>query len=101
VRVEGASEMKFSMTKEQFDWWMDNIGSPVGPLEWFKRFQTASGAARWGMAVVSYLAITLWLVFFIWVWFTVFCVLFFYEGLGLAPWTRASNPPAPPAEPHH
>lgn len=83
--------MKISITKEQFDWWMDNIASPAGPLEWFKRFQAAPGAARWGMDVVSYLALTFWLVFFIWVWFTVFCLLFLYEGLGLAPWTRGDR----------
>jgi len=93
--------MKSLMTKEQFDWWMDNIASPAGPLEWFKRFQAASGAARWGMAAAGYLAVTLWGIFFIWVWFTVFCVLFIYEGLGLAPWTCASRTAAPPAESRH
>ena len=93
--------MKSLMTKEQFDWWMGNIASPAGPLEWFKKRQPASGAARWGMAAASYLAVTLWGIFFIWVWFTVFCALFIYEGLGLAPWTRASAAPAPPAESHH
>jgi hypothetical protein len=83
--------MKFSVTKEQFDWWMDNLGSPAGPLAWFKRPQPLAGAARWGMLTVSYLALIVWAVFFIWLWFAVFCVLFLYEGLGLAPWTRGGK----------
>lgn len=90
-----------AMTKAQFDWWMDNLGSPAGPLEWFKKRQPAAGAARWGMMTLSYLALVLWSVFFIWLWFAVFCVLFFYEGLGLAPWTHASSASSAPAEPHH
>jgi hypothetical protein len=53
------------------------------------------------MAVVSYLTLLFWATFFIWLWFAVFILLFFYEGLGLAPWTRTSSAPSAPPAPHH
>ena len=93
--------MKFPMSKAQFDWWMDNIATPAAPLAWFRRFQAGSGAARVGLAAAKYLVLIFWAVFFIWVWFPVFALLFLVEGLGLAPWTRSSAAPAPPAESHH
>lgn len=83
--------MKFSIRKEQFDWWMENLGSPAGPLGWFKHWQAPAGAARWGTLTLSYLALIVWAVAFIWLWFAVFLVLFLYEGLGLAPWTRGEK----------
>ena len=85
------------MTKEQFDWWLDNVGAPDAPLRWFARFQ-AKGPVAWALAVVKYLALVVWASAFIWVWFTLFTLLFLYEGLGLAPWARSSGAPPAPAK---
>ncbi|HXE75724.1 MAG TPA: hypothetical protein VNN18_08830 [Candidatus Xenobia bacterium] len=85
------------MTREQFDWWLDNVAAPDAPLRWFARFQMA-GPAAWAVAVVKYLGLVVWASAFIWVWFTLFTLLFLYEGLGLAPWARSSGPPPAPAK---
>jgi hypothetical protein len=86
------------MTKEQYDWWLDMLGAPDAPLRWFARLQM-KGPLAWALALVKYLVLAIWAAAFIWVWFTVFAVLFLYEGLGLAPWARSSGPP-PPAPKH-
>ena len=85
------------MTRGQYDWWLDNVGAPDAPLRWFARFQT-TGAAGAALAVVKYLALIIWSAGFIWIWFPVFTLLFLYEGLGLAPWSRSSGPPPAPAK---
>jgi len=92
--------MKLQLTREQFDWWLDNIGSPAAPLEWFKRIPAAPRSATGlGFEVAKYLALVLWAALFIWVWFPVFSALFLYEGLSLAPWARSGGKAAPAADP--
>lgn len=89
------------LTRDQFDWWLDNLASPAGPLEWFKRLPAAAGPAGWGLAVAKYLVLAIWASVFIWLWFAIFAVLFLYEGLGLAPWAGSTGTkPGPPPEPH-
>lgn len=85
------------MTREQYDWWLDNVAAPDAPLRWFARFQ-AKGLVAWALAVAKYLALIVWASAFIWVWFTLFTLLFLYEGLGLAPWARSSGTPPAPAK---
>jgi hypothetical protein len=46
------------MTREQYDWWLDNVAAPDAPLRWFARFQ-AKGPVAWALAVVKYLALYL------------------------------------------
>jgi hypothetical protein len=82
------------MTKEQYDWWLDNLAAPHAPLRWFARFAGA-GPVAWAVAVVKYVVLAIWAAAFIWVWFTVFTVLFLYEGLALAPWARGGGAPPP------
>ena len=93
--------MGIGLTREQFDWRLYNLGSPAGPLEWFKRLPAAAGATRWALAVGKYLVLAIWASVFIWLWSAIFAVLFLYEGLGLAPWTRSAPKPAPPPATHH
>jgi hypothetical protein len=86
------------MTREQYDWGLDNLGAPDAPLRWFARFASA-GPVGYAVGVIKYLALVVWAAAFIWLWFTVFTVLFLYEGLGLAPWARSSGA-SPPATKH-
>jgi hypothetical protein len=86
------------MTREQYDWGLDNLGAPDAPLRWFAGFASA-GPVAWVLAAVKYLALVIWAAAFIWLWFTVFTVLFLYEGLGLAPWARGGGAP-PPVKQH-
>jgi hypothetical protein len=83
------------MTREQYDWLLDQLAAPDAPLRWFARFQVA-GPVAWALTLVKYLVLVVWAAAFIWVWFTVFTLLFLYEGLGLAPWARGTSVPAPP-----
>jgi len=85
------------MTREQYDWWLDSVAAPDAPLRWFTRLQ-AKGPVAWALAVVKYLALIVWASVFIWIWFTLFTLLFLYEGLGLAPWARSTGPPPAPAK---
>lgn len=83
------------LAREQYDWLLDNLAAPDAPLRWFARFQMA-GPVAWALALVKYLVLVVWAAAFIWLWFTLFSLLFLYEGLGLAPWVRGTGAPAPP-----
>lgn len=86
------------ITREQYDWLLNNLAAPDAPLRWFARVQVA-GPVAWALAVVKYLVLIVWSAAFIWVWFPLFTVLFLYEGLGLAPWARGGGVP-PPVKQH-
>jgi len=87
------------LTREQYDWLLDNLAAPDAPLRWFARFQM-TGPVAWVLALVKYVVLMIWAAAFIWVWFTLFILLFLYEGLGLASWARSSGAP-PPTAPKH
>lgn len=70
------------LTREQHDRALDHLGSPTAPLLWFERLKGVGGPAGWLMALVKWLLVVVWAVGFVWVWFTVFSVLFLCEGLG-------------------
>ncbi len=85
------------ISRERFDWLLDNVAAPDAPLRWFTRFQ-AAGPMGAAIAAVKYLALIAWSAGFIWIWFPVFTLLFLYEGLGLAPWARSRGAPPAPAQ---
>lgn len=68
------------LTAQQRDWALENLGSPAAPLTWFARMHPAAGPGRWLLEVAKWLVLLVWAVAFIWVWFTVFTVLFLWEG---------------------
>jgi len=85
------------ITREQYDWLLDNLGAPDAPLRWFAGFR-AAGPVAWVLVLVKYLVLVVWAVAFIWLWFALFTLLFLYEGLGLPSWARSSGPPPPAAK---
>ena len=66
----------------RYDWLGDNVASPTAPLQWFARIQTPAGPARWLFTGAKWLALVVWAVGFIWVWFLAFWLLLFCEALG-------------------
>lgn len=90
--------MEIGLTREKFDWLLENLASPAAPLVWFEKLQPGSGLARQLVRELKYLTLALWAAGFVWLWFLLFVVLFLYEGLGLAPWTHTTKA-APPAAP--
>lgn len=89
------------LTVEQHHYWLDNLGAPDAPLRWFDRMKAPSGPAGWAMGLVRAIALVLWSTLFIWVWFTVFTVLFLWEGLGLLEKDKPAAAAAPAASGHH
>lgn len=84
------------LTRAQIDWWLDNLGSPVSPLEWFTHLRAPAGLG-WLLALVKWLVVTVWAIAFIWVWFTLFLVFFVLEYTVL----ERAHPAAPPSAPTH
>ncbi len=84
----------------QLDWWLDKLGSPFAPTEWLKR-RPARGPLGWLLAVVKWLAVVVWAVGFIWVWFPVFVVAFALEYTLFAKRPKPAQTNSPPPSAHH
>lgn len=82
------------LTTAQIDWLMDNLASPVAPVEWFKRLKLGAGPVGWLLEIVKWLAVALWAVFFVWLWFFLFVILFLWDYFG----PKADQPPSASAE---
>jgi len=84
----------------QLDWWLDNLGSPVAPLEWLKRLPV-SGPVGWLLGVIKCVTVVVWAVGFIWLWFTVFVLAFALEYTLLAKRPKPAGTRASPPSVHH
>ena len=84
----------------QLDWWLDKLGSPVAPLEWFKRLP-ASGSVGWLLGVIKCVMVVVWAVGFIWLWFTVFVLAFALEYTLLAKRPKPAETSSPPPSARH
>jgi hypothetical protein len=89
------------LTVEQHHWLLDNLGAPDSPLHWFAQMKRPPGPVGWLFDLAKWLVLIVWSVAFIWVWFTVFAVLFLWEGLGFleaAGESESGASASPPAE---
>lgn len=88
------------LTVEQHHWLLDNVGAPDSPLRWFAQMKRPEGPVGWLFDLAKWLALIIWSVAFIWVWFTVFSVLFLWEGLGFLESGAREPEASAPAEGH-
>ena len=79
--------------KKYFAWLLDNLASPVAPLEWFKRLKAPTGPAGWAVGLVKWLVLIVWAVGFVWLWFFALWVLILWETFTPSE-RRGSAPPA-------
>ena len=76
-------------SQQLFDWLLDNLASPVAPTRWLAKWTPAK---RWGHNLFQLgkgLAVLLWAVGFVGVWFLAFWVLLIWDAV---------SPPGLPSE---
>lgn len=88
------------LTVEQHHWLLDNLGAPDSPLRWFAQMIRPAGPVGWLFDFGKWVALIIWSVAFIWLWFTAFSVLFLWEGLGFLKTAGAAASPPAESKPH-